>query len=56
MNLSLLFKKKLDIKKLFVWIPNNVAFDGASVSAANPSKIYFDSALGKIWVQGVAFG
>lgn len=46
----------MNLQKLFVWVASGVAFDGATVSTANPSKIYFDANTNKIWVKGVSFG
>ena len=46
----------MNLQKLFVWVASGVAFDGATVSTANPSKIYFDANTNKIWVKGTSFG
>lgn len=46
----------MDLKKLFVWVPSSVTFDGAAVSTANREKIYFDSKNSVIWVAGTSFG
>ena len=46
----------MNLQKLFVWVAKGVAFDGATVSTANPSKIYFDANTNKIWVKGTSFG
>ena len=46
----------MNLQKLFVWVAKGVTFDGATVSTANPSKIYFDANTNKIWVKGTSFG
>ena len=46
----------MNLQKLFVWVAKGVAFDGATVWTANPSKIYFDANTNKIWVKGTSFG
>lgn len=46
----------MNLQKLFVWVAKGVAFDGVTVSTANPSKIYFDANTNKIWVKGTSFG
>ena len=46
-----------ELKKLFVHVPATITnFDGATVSAANANKIYFEEYAKKIWNNGVAFG
>lgn len=47
----------LNLQKLFVRVPSSVtSFNGATVSTANPSKIYFDEGKNLIWAQGKSYG